>query len=697
MQVADKGQIPRAKIRDLIMDSLGRTCLPTAYLTLAELGLTTFPLTALGKVQKSKLRDIVLDYMSQQSLNDQFTGSNDRNEGGNGTTETLIYSILATLIGKSEQAVPRDQPLSTMLDSINMLRLQASIQKATGKKLPMDGTFIDSTVSLLATKVDEATTEDSSILRKEGRKGPPTATDMVHTHGDLRSAVRTRAQAEVLLTKHGMSWDEIEDVFPIPDLSSRGFEAMRPMAFSLRLTFASRSTSPSLLREALKKTLEKWSIFRSLAIKFDNTPLFVIPRACTALSAASIVDLPAVESLELLCKIRFPQHWGDNVHLSNGVPLVRFAISSVKDADCTGLVMLAHHSTFDAISLQAFSRDLEANIRNDGVSEPYTNYKLFADTYYQYSSSIPAQLSIAYHVNRLRGLGSLRENLWPPQRCPGWFIGDDTGHRIPSVLQNPRHEPRSQIDNDGGYAGMVGIRRIAPLSGVATLTSKYNIFTPVLFKAACAILNSHLSDSSEVCFANTQAGRAWPFLDPSIANHLPNPVTIAGSTLGLVVNRIQIHPTATVGSLLTHLEEEQHHLTAHAHAPLTAITAQLNPADAAACTGARRQMLNWNPIAGETASQKGKAKMEVVQVEAFTEVMLEWHCGMVGENAILTARWDGAQFGKDTVEGWAEGFMKVLEWVSRAENWEKKLGEVELRRSFALGSDNAPNGGEPLN
>ncbi|KAL8735754.1 MAG: hypothetical protein Q9166_000617 [cf. Caloplaca sp. 2 TL-2023] len=678
VHIAENAQIPRAKVHDVIMDSLGHSCLPASYVTLTELGLTSFPLTTSGKVVKPELKRIVLEYLAQFAPKEPSTIINGVGTDTISITETLLTNILANLIGQSEQSVSRDQPLSTMLDSINILRFQASIQKATTKKASMDAFFGDATISTLAKQLDAMSTTDLPILRSERRQEPPTTETMVHTHGDASCASRTRAQAELLLAKYGMSWDDVEDVFPIPDLSSRGFEAMRPMAFSIRLTFAVRSITQSQLRVALEKTLEKWSMLRSLAMKFDNTSLFVIAKACKAISEASIVELPGVESQENLCKLRFPEHWGNNVHLGTGCPLARFAIASVKGTDSTGLQVLAHHSTYDAISFQAFRRDLEANIQNVPFSEPYTDYKLFADAFYQYTISIPAQLSVAYHVDRLRGIGSLREILWPPQRCSGWFIGDDSGYTIASALQNPLHQPRSQIDNDGGYAGMVGIRRITPLSDITALCSKYNISAPVLFKAACAILNAHLWGSSEVCFANSQAGRAWPFLDPSITNYLPNPISIAGNTLGLVTNRIQIHHSATVGSLLSQLEEEQYHLTIHAHAPYTAISSQLNPADAAVYNGARRQLLNWNPTVGDVASQNVKKKMEVLQVEGFTEVMLEWHCGMVGNSAYLVARWDGAQFGKSTVEGWVGGFVNALKWISEIENWERRIGEVEI-------------------
>ena len=660
------------------MEHLGPTCLPTGYITLAEIGMTSFPLTRSGKVIKRELKKAVIEYLSRQPLSEHSGFSS---LSTTSTVETILSNIAAALIGQSESSIPRDQPISTILDSINVLRFQANIERHTAKKLPVDMLFGSATINTLAMKLDLASHADSPHIQIEKRLGPPTAGDMVHTHDNTACASRTRSYIDPLLAKFGMSWEDVDAVFPVPELSSGYFGAMRPMAFSIRLTYVIKAIEPSLLRIALEKTLEKWSMLRSFAVKFDTIGLFVITKACAAIFQATIVDLPQSEGPEEMYKLRFPELKDNNVHFGNGGLLARFAITQVKSTGSTALMILANHATFDAMSTQAFNSDLEANIHGGQIGAPYTDYKFFADIFYQYRHSIPAQNSVAYHVNRLRGIGSLRESAWPPQQCHGWFIGDDTGHHIPSALKNPLLQERSQIAGDDGFIGMIGVKRTANLTELVEMRSAHQISAPILFKAACSIVNSRLSGSSEVYFFNTQAGRSWPFLDENVAKYLPNPVTIAGNTLGLVMNRIQIHSSTTVGSLLTHLEEEQHLLTKHAHAPLTAICAQLNAADVATFQTGRRQLLNFNPTLAETAANQGKTDIEMIQIEGFTDVMLEWHCGMVGSLAKLDTQWDGAQFGKATVDEWADMFMVALEWVARTANWDRKLSELDLSTS----------------
>ncbi len=165
---------------------------------------------------------------------------------------------------------------------------------------------------------------------------------------------------------------------------------------------------------------------------------------------------------------------------------------------------------------------------------------------------------------------------------------------------------REPIDHDGERAGLIGLTQYAPLERLSELSTLRSVSAPVVFKAACALLNSHLSGQPDVLFINTEAGRQWPFMDETVAKHLPNPISIAGSTLTVVLNRSHIGPKEKVGLFLKSLESEQRLLTVYAHALIESILAQLNPSDAAAFKAAKRQLLNWGPhTLGSSAGGKG--------------------------------------------------------------------------------------------
>ena len=674
IQYLGPGPLPLEQMQALVQASLGPQNAPVAYLNLHDLGIQAFPMTTSGKVRKDKLKTIAMKHLSVQADVNSFKPHSEISKTND--NERLLVEVFAKIIGQTAENIPLDTPILNLADSINILRFQAQVKKHTSKNITTEDVLHASSIRALAQHLNKLAFSDPKVLPITTREGPPTTAEMVHTRGEDSQAWRTRKVIEPILATINMSWEDVEEVFPIPDLSSYYFRATRPKAFSIRISFVARSATTSDLRKALETTLQQWSMSRALIVRQDQQGLFVTVRADSRWSDAVIKEVSEVQDPQDLCSLLLPEMGENHVDLRQGGILTRFVIANIKSTGTAGLMMLANHSAHDALSLQAFIEDLHHTLAGSPPTEVQTSYKLFADMYYLYSNSVPAQTAVAFHVNRLRGISSLRECCWPRQLCVGWHIGDDEGYSVPASHDLALSTKRIQIDNDGGHAGLIGIPRSARLDDLHELRSRHNISAPVLFKAACALLNSHLTLSREVLFLNTQAGRQWPFLDPSIAKHLPNPITIAGNTLSSVLNRIQVPPEETVGSFLTRLEAEQQLLTIHAHAPQGSITSQLNPDDAAVYWAGKRQLLNWNPSFAETIIDESR-ELRLVELLGYTEVMLEWHCGMLEtEAARILVQWDGCQVGKTEVEGWADGFMKALQWISRVQHWERKIEDL---------------------
>ncbi len=679
IQYLRPGGPPLDEMQTLVQATLGPQSAPVAYLSLQELGLPAFPTTTSGKVRKDQLKTTVMKHLSVQAserIEDTCIAVSKMN-----SNERLLVEAFAEVTGQLAENVSLDHPVANLTDSINILRLHLQIRKRTNKDITIEDVLRASSIRVLAQHLERLPCSNQGEQFVPSSKGPspPTTTEMVHTQGEDSQALRTRLVTVPLLDRLGMSWSEVEEVFPVPDVSARCFEDTRPKAYSLRMSFVAQSASKSTLRAALEATLQKWPISRSIAVRLDQQALFVIMRAGSRWSEAAITEAADVEHPQDLVSLTLPDPERNSVHPRSGGPLTRFVIADIKSEGRAGLMILSHHSPFDAISLQAFSEDLQNNMAGRPTEELRASYKMFADMYYLYAKSLPSQIAVSFHVNRLRGISSLRESCWPRQRCVGWHIGDDEGYTVPTFANPTLLPKRTQIDSDRGDAGLVGLKGSVRLTGLGELRSRYNVSAPVLFKAACAILNSHLTLSPEVLFMNSQAGRQWPFLDPSIAKHLPNPVTIAGSTLASVLNRIQVQSQEALGSFLTRLEAEQQLLTAYAHAPTASITSQLNPGDVSAFMAGMRQLLNWNPVLAETVTKRSGDQIGGVRVLGYTEVMLEWHCGMFETDvAGVVVQWDGCQTGKIEVQGWLDKFMTALEWVANGEHWESKLEELVL-------------------
>lgn len=672
------GPLPIDNMQRLVELELGQTKMPTAFLTLEELGIQAFPSTTSGKIRKQELRQMVLAHLNIQHQQQKVEIPQNLMVATPNTRdiESALLQILSTLIGQREQSIPRDKSIQNLTDSINILRFQAAIRQRLNKNVTTSDILHAGNIQDLAELITSRLGSRHTIDYAPRREGPPQTKNMVHAQGEGYLSWRTRRCIEPILSKLNLAWSEVEDIFPIPDLSSRSFETTRPLAFSIHASFIARSASRDQLRHAIEATLKQWEMYRSIAVAFGSRELFVTLRASGQWSKAAITETHDIETPQDIHSLGVAHGERVNVHPRTGGPLARFFIANVRSTGTAGLLTMAHHSIFDTLSVQAFNSDLESHLANNPPTWVRTPYKLFADMYYQHSTSLLAQISVSFHANRLRGVSSSQRNIWPPQRCVGWHIGDDQGYQVSPAADPILAQDRTQIDNDGGVTGLMGIETLMRLDDLSLLRTTHQISTPVIFKAACAMLNAHLSGTPEALFANTQAGRTWPFMDEAVAQYLPDPITIAGNTLALVVNRIGVHGYETTGDFLKRLEEEQQALTAHAHAPNASIAAQLNTADAVAFQAGRRQLLDWNlgaQLEGGERVEKEK-EMRRVRVEGFTETMLLWHCGMAGPDVVnLTARWDGAQFGRAEVEGWVALFEKAMEWVAAVENWERRI------------------------
>ncbi|KAI4172706.1 MAG: hypothetical protein LQ346_008548 [Caloplaca aetnensis] len=171
-------------------------------------------------------------------------------------------------------------------------------------------------------------------------------------------------------------------------------------------------------------------------------------------------------------------------------------------------------------------------------------------------------------------------------------------------------------------------------------------------------------------FANTQAGRQWPFLQDSVSRYLPNPLTIAGLTFAVVLNNVAVQPGGSVGDLLTRLEQEQQALTAFSHAPMADVLSQLPATDRRVAVEATRQLLNWQPYWRGEGRRAADSELRTVQVEGHTDRAVIWHCGLTdAETARLTVQWDGAQLSAAEMQLRAGQFLRLAEWLQVPGNW----------------------------
>lgn len=352
------------------------------------------------------------------------------------------------------------------------------------------------------------------------------------------------------------------------------------------------SASPKEVKSALEQALAHNPMLRTIAAQpHDSAPLHYIVRPSDRWLKLVITErqkaVATADELRTLClndqQLDFAAAPG---------PFFRAIIVPIEDGG-TGLVYQAQHSCFDGLSLPNLTDDLKAILSQGGNAntQPRTSHKLFADTLFLHRDSVQARVGTNFHIQRLKGISKLEKSFWPFQRAPEWFKGnfDD--------VDNSLIEARPLLDGRSGI-GMDGVTKRTRLPHLQKLKQEHNLTAPGILKCALALLNVYYTKQKEAVFTNYEAGRTWPFLEPWIADRLPNTMDVNGPTLEAVLNIIPMkdEQKETCLHMINRVNEEQKLLTQHAHAPLFAIQKGLGDVDGSTLIDVMRgQIFNWLP------------------------------------------------------------------------------------------------------
>jgi aryl carrier-like protein len=216
-------------MRDAILKSLGSVYMPDEFVMIAELGLDDWPKTLSGKVQKTNLAALVRGYREARP-------SRDLNSSGS-SLEPTVLRIWSILLGLPPEQIDKKSPVNLFSDSISIMRFQDKLKKETGRTLTLEDmashNTIESQIQFLADQRPQATGTRPAFRRE--RIGPPSATDMVHTHGDIVHAKNTQRLVQDVIKEFGLSWDkDVEDVMPAYDLAQVLYKRRRQLTWNFR-------------------------------------------------------------------------------------------------------------------------------------------------------------------------------------------------------------------------------------------------------------------------------------------------------------------------------------------------------------------------------------------------------------------------------------------------------------------------------
>lgn len=331
---------------------------------------------------------------------------------------------------------------------------------------------------------------------------------------------------------------------------------------------------------------------------------------------------------------------------------------------CTDIALHAvNHVAHDAMALQGLLfPDLDLALSDPSSLKDHTPYKIFADTYYSLSTSLPARQGIDFHVKHLRDITSQQKAAaWPPQRAPGWVLGPRRGW-IPlredvtaagqAGYSNPTGLPLEEDParrSDGGSAPVAWRGELPGLNAFRTSVGE-GLTNPVIAKVALALLNVYHTGHTHALFGSVQAGRAsLPFVPASLGEALAaadvNPADMPGPMFQRTANLIRVDRAETVGDLLRRVQELQNGQTRHCHAPLDAICEALGPEGGEMVLDTcRRLLLNWVPGLGAMDRNPFK-NMELLDSRSRADLGIMFFAGTggkAGQDLILKVIWDDA-------------------------------------------------------
>ncbi|OCL13287.1 hypothetical protein AOQ84DRAFT_359904 [Glonium stellatum] len=232
--------IPKTDIMQSVVQGLGPEYALEAIMTLEELGLRQFPVTAIGRVCKNILKDGVMKH---------FKPVHTESETNITSTTNQLRAIWADLLNMPIAKIPVTASVFEFADSITLLRFCQRLWKKLGKKLYLEEFKLHPAVEQQAKLLDtrglhnsgssnainryqpegnqnnsfeynglyENSSRSSRIEPRTGPR-PPQLYDVAVANGDPHRFEQTIKETVKVLERYGLSWElDVEDVIPIKD------------------------------------------------------------------------------------------------------------------------------------------------------------------------------------------------------------------------------------------------------------------------------------------------------------------------------------------------------------------------------------------------------------------------------------------------------------------------------------------------
>lgn len=653
------------ELRQLVNRELGTTFALGGVFTLSELDLEDFPYTASGKIRKTVLKAQIEAYthkieqqeehLKQNSLLDQMTG------------------IWSRVLGLPTDKISPSISVVDLADSLTIMRLCYEIEKSCGKRISISDIQKHETLFKQAQLLENRgnAIEDNALPATLRHSGPPPIQEIAHVFGDLFPPNKLSELAKPALEALDLNWqDDVEDIYRNNDMII-GFwsSQQRPASSNIRWAIQTTASEPSRLRTALETALTRHSTFRSICVETeDRSSIHLIIRPSQRWFDQCIGEIGRVNTVDDLrgltpdMSLKFASRPG---------PLFHALIVPIESTKRLGMLISVHHSTYDAFSFSIFMQDLDAILGND--KDHLRNlipFKLYADMYQIHKQGPAATNAIRYSADRLKGISSYSKAFWPPQKSAEWLIGCD--HGWSSRNGEPgRPGERTSLDPEEDT-----LWRKGSFPHLMELKRQHAIEASTMVKAAVALFNAEATGQPHAVFTNLDNARKWPFLDTWIADRLPNPLNIAGPTMGSTLNVIPVDAEKENLAFLAYLQDNQNEQSRYVNAPFWAVMERLGEEEGkVAYDLKRRQVLNWDPSVRHRL-MVGYQNMEVLRRKGWLDLGVFWNFGLANEETLFAFMlYDDKQLRRGEAEAALARVFEILQWMTEPENWAKPVGE----------------------
>lgn len=652
-------------------EQLGSSSIPKVMLDLQhDLEQKKVPQTSSGKVQKNELKNTVSAFLQN---------SRDGKAGYPMTENTAekLTNIWAQVLYRNPADFDPDASLEGDVDSLGSIRFCSLVGRHLKKKITIQDMKERNTIAAQAQLLNSRETPIEPT-RQTKRIGPPDVND--RCFGGSRARLQEcKTAANDLLEPLGLNWQsDVQDVIVVNPWGSVLMKRLRPQSWNHRQSYYTPNVDAEALERAMRSALESHDMLRTCAViqTSESQQYQLVVRPCAKWFEQMIRTGFRVGTAEDLKSFHLDDPELDFAAFPG--PLFRLSIAAV-DAGGSGIVINANHSCFDALSIEMFLEDLDITISrergfNKSVEISRDSFKDFADALSMARGNDTLQAEVEQAANRLKGISTYANALWPKQRAPEWFKGNDSGWSHYDGRPGSSDE-RPKL-NGPDSSGVYGISR-------SMQTPDRSVFAlPVLFKAALSLFNMIQTSTPRAVFCQFEAGRHWPARQDSIeATGLADPMNIAGPTYEAVITNSELKPRDTVKSFLQRMQDEQESLSSTAHAPLDAIKTELRKDRKDGSPGhqdaelfddlLRRQVFNWLP-----PTRRDFKEIEVIQVTSRSDVGILWNFRAESEKVTVNASYDDAQLRDEEVEKSIGVIFRVARHLIDYMEGEEKLWEA---------------------